>query len=35
MEVVRDGLQRRKFSPSDIEKIMGANLYRLYQEVIG
>jgi membrane dipeptidase len=35
MEVVRDGLQRRKFSPSDIEKIMGANLYRLYQEVVG
>ena len=35
MEVVRDGLLRRKFSQSDVEKIMGANIYRLYQEVIG
>lgn len=35
METVRDGLQRRRFSQADIDKIMGANVQRLYQEVVG
>jgi membrane dipeptidase len=35
MEVVRDGLGRHGFSASDIDKIMGGNVYRLYKEVIG
>ncbi len=35
MEVVWDGLVARKHSEDDIEKIMGRNLYRLYEEVIG
>lgn len=35
MEVVRDGLRRRKFTPSDIDRIMGGNVYRLYSQVIG
>lgn len=35
METVRDGLKRRKFSQADIDKIMGANVQRLYQQVVG
>ncbi|MFQ5705136.1 MAG: dipeptidase [Gemmatimonadales bacterium] len=35
MEVVWDGLAERGYSEDEIEKIMGLNLYRLYQEVIG
>ena len=35
MEVVWDGLADRGYSESDIEKIMGLNLYRLYADVIG
>jgi membrane dipeptidase len=35
MEVVWDGLVRRGYHESDVEKIMGRNLYRLYAEVIG
>ncbi len=35
MEVVWDGLVARGFSPSEVERIMGLNQYRLYREVIG
>lgn len=35
MEVVWDGLAGRGYSEDEIEKIMGRNLHRLYQEVIG
>jgi membrane dipeptidase len=35
MEVVRDGLARHKFSASDIDRIMGGNVYRLYKDVVG
>ena len=35
MEVVWDGLVGRGYSEDEIEKIMGRNLYRLYEEVIG
>ena len=35
MEVVWDGLAGRGYSEDEIEKIMGWNLYRLYEEVIG
>ena len=34
MEVVWDGLVARGFSEDDVEKIMGRDLYRLYEEVI-
>jgi len=32
---VWDGLAGRGYSEDEIEKIMGRNLYRLYEEVIG
>lgn len=35
MEVVREGLRKRKLSQSAIDKIMGMNIYRIYQNVIG
>ncbi len=35
MEVVWDGLAGRGYSEDEIERIMGRNLYRLYEEVIG
>ena len=35
MEVVWDGLVARGYGSSDVEKIMGLNVYRLYREVIG
>lgn len=35
MEVVWDGLVKRGYTEVQIDKIMGANLYRLYREVIG
>ncbi len=35
MEVVWDGLVGRGYSEDDVEKIMGKNQFRLYQEVIG
>ena len=35
MEVVRDGLARRGLSASEVEKVMGGNLLRLYGDVIG
>jgi membrane dipeptidase len=35
MEVVWDGLVGRGYGSSEIEKIMGLNLYRLYADVIG
>jgi membrane dipeptidase len=35
MEVVRDGLAKRGLSAADVDRIMGANLLRLYREVIG
>ena len=35
MEVVRAGLQRHGFAASDIDRIMGGNVYRLYKEVVG
>lgn len=35
MEVVWDGLAKRGLPTADIERVMGANLMRLYREVIG
>ena len=35
MTVVWDGIVARGYSEDDVEKIMGLNQYRLYQEVIG
>jgi len=35
MEVIWDGLKKRKLPESSIEKIMGLNVYRLYNDVIG
>ncbi len=35
MEVVRDGLQKMGLSYTDIEKVMGLNLLRIYKDVIG
>ncbi|MBL7851989.1 MAG: membrane dipeptidase [Cyclobacteriaceae bacterium] len=35
MEVIWDGLLKRGYKPSDAEKIMGTNLYRIYRETIG
>lgn len=35
MEVVWDGLVERGHGSSDVEKIMGGSVYRLYEEVIG
>ena len=35
MEVVWDGLKKMGLSESDVEKVMGLNLYKLYKEVIG
>ncbi|HRW31039.1 MAG TPA: membrane dipeptidase, partial [Emcibacteraceae bacterium] len=35
MEVIWDGLKRRGLSEGQLEKIMGLNVYRLYEEVIG
>ena len=35
MEVVWDGLVSRGYSGADVDRIMGTNLYRLYEDVIG
>ncbi len=35
MEVIWDGLKKRKLSEDDIEKVMGGNVYRIYKEIIG
>lgn len=35
MEVVRRGLEQRKYRAADIDRIMGGNVYRVYREVIG
>lgn len=35
MEVIRDGLLKRRRSEADVEKIMGRNLRRLYGDVLG
>ena len=35
MEVVWEGLVSRGYTGADVERIMGANLYRLYADVIG
>jgi len=35
MEVVRAAMERRGWKASDIEKVMGTNLHRLYRDVIG
>lgn len=35
MEVVQDGLVERGYPTTDVERIMGTNLLRLYQEVLG
>ena len=35
METIWDGLKSRKFSDADAEKIMGANVRRIYAETIG
>jgi membrane dipeptidase len=35
MEVIREALAKRRYSATDVDRIMGTNLYRLYREVIG
>jgi membrane dipeptidase len=35
MEVVWDGLRKRGLPEADVEKVMGGNLRRLYQDVLG
>ena len=35
METVRTGLERRGYKASDVEKILGGNLRRLFEDVIG
>lgn len=35
MEVIWDGLKKRGYPEADVEKIMGLNLYQLYESVIG
>ncbi|MCB0491065.1 MAG: membrane dipeptidase [Cyclobacteriaceae bacterium] len=35
MNVIRENLVKRKYTQSQIDKIMGGNLYRLYEEVVG
>ena len=35
MEVIWGALEKRGYATGDIERIMGANLYRLYRDVIG
>jgi membrane dipeptidase len=35
MEVVWDGLVKRRLSGADVERVMGLNLRRLYRDVIG
>ena len=35
MEIIWEGLKKRKISENDIEKVMGKNVYRIYKEVIG
>ena len=35
MEVIWDGMRKRGHSESTVEKVMGTNLRRLYQEVVG
>ena len=35
MEVVWDGLKKMGLSETEVEKVMGLSLYKLYQEVIG
>ncbi len=35
MEVIWAALEKRGYRTGDIERIMGANLYRLYRDVIG
>lgn len=35
MEVVRRGLEQRRYRAADIDRIMGENVYRVYRDVIG
>jgi membrane dipeptidase len=35
MDVIRDQLQKRRYSQSDIDKVMGGNVLRLYADVVG
>lgn len=35
MEVIRDELHKRRYSQTDIDKVMGGNLLRLYADVVG
>ncbi len=35
MDVVRQGLEQRKYKAADIDRIMGGNVYRVYRDVIG
>ncbi|MFC1493348.1 membrane dipeptidase, partial [candidate division KSB1 bacterium] len=35
METIWQGLEKRRYSSGDIEKIMGLNFYRIYKETIG
>lgn len=35
MDVIRDGLRKRRYSQSDIDRVMGGNVLRLYGDVVG
>jgi microsomal dipeptidase-like Zn-dependent dipeptidase len=35
METIWDGLKGRGLSDDDLEKIMGANVRRIYEETVG
>jgi membrane dipeptidase len=35
METIREGLKKRGYGSSDIDKILGGNFYRVYKEVLG
>lgn len=35
MLVVRDGLVQRGYSPTDVDRLLRGNLYRLYAEIVG
>jgi membrane dipeptidase len=35
MEVVRRGLEQRRYKAADIDRIMGGNVYRVYRDVVG
>lgn len=35
MQVIREGLRERRYSQSDIDRLMGGNVLRLYRDVVG